>query len=203
MRVAILSPGPSLNLERIPPYDLAVGVNRVATRHPVDIWSALDWTSTGPHGEHGGLMAWIPEVRGNPRLLTTKGTLDVLNGRGMPWRGESIILDGILPQCPVRSWATYSAEAAMGYAGIIGASEVHCHGMDWGGTKDWDGHTCSVNREPDRWERERQLWREVTAWLNSRGCLVVRHTPDGPQFWHVSSSAPCAGSRPPAQAFCS
>ena len=80
MRVAMLSPGPSLEkYSGRDGYDLVVGVNRVVFQHECDWWSLADDTAYLQRDDDNP-VPWGRRVRlGNPRLFVKRWTIAKIN----------------------------------------------------------------------------------------------------------------------------
>lgn len=94
MRVAMLSPGPSL--VKYPGrngYDLVIGVNRVPFKHECDWWSLADDTAYLQR-DKGDPLTWGRHERiGSPRLFVKRATISKLS-----WHKEQCDLrDAIAP----------------------------------------------------------------------------------------------------------
>jgi hypothetical protein len=166
MRIALLSCGQSLN-----PYkgdaQFAIGVNRAVERFKCDLWCFGDWQTFGmfrPLGKPGvttsadslfGLYKKFPEAKRLPAVVWSE-------------------LDG--PERRLCNWPCFSATAALVVAANLRATRIDCFGCDMVGRADFDGVVpASVNRDEDRWRRERVIWQQVADWLNGRGIELVRH----------------------------
>ncbi|HEY1190585.1 MAG TPA: hypothetical protein VGE74_23330 [Gemmata sp.] len=173
MRAAILNPGPCLDLyPGRAGYDLVVGVNRAATRHPVDVWVATD-----PQPVRDHFHAVVSASTGVPPLLVTGvetwGTLDTDVPR---YPGEIIDQARYIDAAPAEySWTSFSGLSAIVYAASRGATEIDVYGADWRGTLDFDGAAAGENREPARWEWERSVFLNLLApHFRTRGVILRR-----------------------------
>ncbi len=88
----------------------------------------------------------------------------------------------MLSYCPLMfepgnpDWIWVTALGALMYCGYAGAKRVDCYGVDWNGTKDWDGVEAGKNRSDSRWAHEKGLWENrLVPFLNKQGIEVVRH----------------------------
>ena len=160
MKAAVLCPGPSLS--RCPPLDagLVVGVNRAAAFRPCGVWAALDTPVIKTYGR---------EVVGRPVLFTRRETAESLRRRGL--LPESVVCCEDLA-CPVDRWDLFTLTAALVLAASRGATDVEVYGCDRTDGPDWDGVRAGENRGENRWERERRVWNELTAWLETAGVEV-------------------------------
>lgn len=167
MKTALLCPGPSLSryLGR-EGYDLVIGVNRAAEKHPVDIWVAHDVQR---------IRDSAPGVIGSPLLVVateTWGVIDAENG----WRGRMIEQTAYLEAVPhAFGWTSFSATSALVCAFWRGAKRIDLYGADWKGKLDWDGVAAGLNRADSRWEWESSMMLNVLfPYLRERGCEVNR-----------------------------
>lgn len=167
MIASILCPGPSIrSFVRDEHCGLTIGVNRAATLVSCDVYAATDY----PAVMRDGLA-----VIGTPMLLTAENAAGILASR-CPWRGEVFLTDKLksfIWPAPIK-WDTFSVGAAIVYAASVGATAIHCYGMDWAGTEDWDGTKAGMNRTPDRWQLERGIFHQLEVELSSRSVVLTR-----------------------------
>lgn len=166
MTAIVLSPGPSLS--RVTRHDLTgdvtIGVNRAVHALP------CDWWAFGDDRMYRTYPAGYPlKISTNDESKRRLNLTDCLT-----W--ESIPLD--VPQ-----WRLFSFTAAIVTAWHLGASTIRIYGCDWAGVSDYDGHqyqfkdeSAAVTRQPDRWERERNIYDAVVAELVKRDVKVERIT---------------------------
>ncbi len=177
MRAALLCPGPSLRAypgrEGQGGFDLVIGVNRVATLHPVDVWACGDWPLI--EQERG-------RVLGEPTLFVAASGAAQLRDHSPagPWPFKTIEFEqleqGGFATSAGPQWNLFSTTAALMFAGWVGATRIDCYGIDWRGTLDWDGTAAGGNRSPERWQLEKDLCQNVLLpWLGRRGVEIKRH----------------------------
>ena len=180
MKTAVLSCGPSIaNMIAPLGYDLVIGVNWTATRWACD-WvcchdgEALDqqlYTPRPqlPNGKRGrGHRLWL----GNPHWFLHWHALDQA---GNLYLRPDILED--LREAFVMTWPAscpdipYSGLSPLVLMGILGIDKADLFGYDMHGAtdaRDLDNPT----RTPERWDRERQLFEELTARYNLRLNIV-------------------------------
>lgn len=146
-------------------YGAVVAVNRAAIQHGCDVWMALD-------------LERIRQTRslvvGKPKLLTNAGTLAALVQQDGPIE-NAMVVDDLHRRFPTSfNWIGYSASCGAVYLASIGATRIDCYGMDWRGTKDFDGVEAGDNRTDDRWAKEEAVWVQLTDRLKWRGVEVRR-----------------------------
>jgi hypothetical protein len=165
VRVALLSCGESLNA-----YsgggDMLIGVNRAATLHACDLWCIGDWQTFG-----------MFKPLGDPRVTThADGWFGLVRKYGEQKKTPLLWNDLDGPDSRKCFWQCFSATAALVVAANLRATRIDCFGCDMVGRADFDGVVpASVNRDEDRWRRERVIWQQVADWLNGRGIELVRH----------------------------
>lgn len=167
MKAVILAPGPSLARCPRPSAEVVIGVNRAAAFIGCSIWAALDSPLIQHHGR---------EVVGSPTLFTRRASFDSLARHGDPWGSayRPVCYAEDLA-CSVPRWDLYTLTASLVLAQSLGAASVEVYGCDWTDAPDWDNaRTVDQNRGEARWELERSIYAEVTAWLESRGCEVAK-----------------------------
>lgn len=166
---AILAAGPSLDATwpHAGPFDVVLAVNCAAVDYACDWWVAGDPES----------FDWFVPVEPPRRGVVT----DALNYRRATWwpacGGQ------VARWCEFRApfgsgqWHT-SGPAAVGFAAmVLGASEVHCYGMEMAGDRDRNGmEACSLGGAGERWRVES---RELAAIVAATGVRLVRHLADG------------------------
>lgn len=160
MYAAVLCPGPSLarTWPGDRPYDLRIGVNRAAVAFQCDYAAVLDSPL---------LRAIGRAFRGDPRLLTRGAHRPKYSTRPGP-DVESL-------PCPVRQWDLFTATAALVLAAQLGAELIDVYGADWTpNAPDFDGVNVAERRTAERFEKEREVWADVVAWLAARNCHVAR-----------------------------
>jgi hypothetical protein len=168
MRVALVCPGPSSDrFATAALYELAICVNRAATRFRADVWAAGDTPMVEQYGQ---------AVIGTPALLTSSVTASTLLNSGKSWPGETIEHESLVSECPLTlQWDLFSSTIALVYAAARGATRIECYGMDWTGTADFDGVQAGGNRTPERWELERAIvCNRLMPWLAQRGIEFER-----------------------------
>jgi hypothetical protein len=163
LKAVILNPGPSLaKLESVPPCDLSIAVNRAAIAFPVQVWAAMDYPTIKRHNA---------SVIGSPSLFTRKQTWDDTKNkwpRNLFKLAEDIAF-------PVQTWALVTMTCSIMLAAHLGATTIQLFGCDQTGTADFDGAEAGEDRTETRWQRERSVLEEMTVWLGSRGCELIRH----------------------------
>lgn len=172
MHVHLLCPGPSLASYVPQPCDLTIGVNRAACAVMCNVWVACDTPL---------IVRENAKVLGLPLLVSTDTTLETIPDHGVaPWAGGTFDSKQMLEYCPhAYQWVTFSATTALIFAAFRGARVIEVFGADWSGTQDYDGVEAGQNRQPDRWQLEREIWNNLVAWLAepARGVIVRRHLP--------------------------
>lgn len=166
LTVALLCPGPSL-----PTYpgragiDSVIAVNRAAEAYAADYWVFGD-----------AALATITTPLGRPIIVCDRGTLGRL--RHTPLGGHAYIdreSAGPIAGHPIR-WRHFSSTSALVLAFGIGATTIHCWGVDRVGVEDWDGvvppQAC---RTEARWQREATIWSQLVDLLDAAGVHVVLH----------------------------
>lgn len=168
MRAALLSCGPSLAAYQ--PDDRhawVIGVNRAATAHRCDWWSAMDAPLIVEH------RAWLI---GDPLLWTLTETRQTVERKGISLDGLDYCRANNRYGGDIKVWGHYSATAALWLARHIGVTHLDVWGVDMAGEDDWDGYRWKyASRKPARWERERELWDQTVAALKADGIEVARH----------------------------
>lgn len=172
MKAILLCPGPSLANYKPPVVksDLIVGVNRAAIGFKCDVWCCGD----APCAEDN----WY-KVIGQPKWLTLGDTQGALASRNKIWPAETILYESFEQWCSYwqiwRQKCETTASWGLLYCAYVGATEIECHGVDWKGNKDWDGHDYGNNRSDLRWKEESELWQQaLMPWLSAHGVSVVR-----------------------------
>jgi hypothetical protein len=161
VKAVVLATGPSLKLYDGDHHGPVIALKRAACAYAADYAAILD----GPT-----LKRLDAHLIGSPRVLT-RGDQAHRTTRPV------LIVEDMAEWCPL-PFAEYTATAALVLAGYVGAEEVDVYGADWTDEPDWDGvEIPEQNRGPQRWERERRLWGEVTDWLGARGIEVTRMSP--------------------------
>lgn len=180
-RVAILGSGPSLTAfdpEGGERFHCIIAVNRAATLHRCDWWSVADVDglrhfTTDPHHVHRG------RVIGNPSILTMpeswaaamheQPAFFAATPNWLTWERLGRLTD---PLAPPTQWNSFSGTAALVLARHLGATEIHCFGMDLAGGSDAFGLTCPVSYNEERWQLERRIITRLTDWLEQQGVSV-------------------------------
>lgn len=185
MRVAVLASGPGLVGTWHPgeAFDAVIAVNVAATLFPCDWWVAGD----GPSFDRFQPIA-PPRVGVVTDALTYKRT---------PWWREAGDRLRVQRWCDFRApfgsgqWHT-SGPTAVGFAALIlGATEVHCYGMDMAGAFDLDGSpACLPTGVAHRWSTEAA---ELVAIAAAGQTEIIRHLADE----SIARSVP-PPPRPPA-----
>ncbi len=165
MKAAVLCPGPSVQQFTPDGFDVIVGVNRTVGLFACSFWCLLDhytYDLLPPIGKpticchaaiYRGMTQAYPAAKEHPHIPI-----------------ESIEVEHNLVK-----WRTWSASCAIIVAFWKGATAIHCWGMDWTGSKDWDGFTHSKHRRSEkRWTCERKLFGEIKDMLEARGCTLIR-----------------------------
>ncbi len=170
MNAIVLSPGPSLKDYKPQPADLTVCVNRAALLHKCDCFAALDYPMIRDH--HATII-------GAPTILTQQQTRDDLNLKpGRLDAFEVVTVQDIEPTYPMniveRGWWYVSMGAAIVYCAWKGAKQITVYGADWNGKEDLDGVEAGCNREPARWEKERQLFYDLQRYFKEREVTLTR-----------------------------
>lgn len=166
MNVRLLCPGPSLNdydpeFADAPLPDKIIGVNRVPACFVCDVWAAKDWPL---------VRVMADSIIGVPLLLTGADTREAVRRHGA-W---SMVEVPIAPDAP-HQWDLFTSPMAAVWAAMSGATRLDIYGCDLAGAADWDGTQAGERRTEERWTREREIWRRVTAWIEGRGVRVVNH----------------------------
>lgn len=170
MRAALLSCGPSLTRYLPNPnvYLWVVGVNRAATAHRCDWWSAMDSPFIREHAD---------KVVGDPLLWTLTETRQSLSRKGLAFDGLDYCRANNKFGGDIKTWGHYSAIAALWLAGhVMGMKHIDVFGVDMAGENDWDGVKWKYARRPaSRWEREAELWQATVEALKDEGVEVHRY----------------------------
>ncbi len=170
MIAVVLAAGPSLDATwpaDAVAHDVVLAVNCAAVRHPCDWWvagdpEAFDW--------------FTPAAPPRAGVVT-----DALNYTRAAWwpRGGGRAHRWCAYRAPFGSgqWHT-SGPAAVGFAALVlGASEVHCYGMDLAGEHDLDGApACCAGGARERWRIEAA---ELAAIVAATRVRLVRHLAGG------------------------
>lgn len=159
MRVALLSPGPSLALyPGRAGFDSIIAVNRAAIVHCADFWSI---------GDYENFVRYEPELAAVPTIWTHHDTL-----RRIERRASGSLKALLYHRSERERWTIFSGTAALKLAIGLGADRVDCYGVDMCGEKNFDGtDEAGACRTPERWERERAAWDSIA----SCGAEIVRH----------------------------
>jgi len=173
MNAAILCPGPSLAKwpdEMLMAYPLRIAVNRGVHRVRATHWVMADlnpfekdrpaelppiWTSES-------IVGYFP-----PGSATAYETL----GERFPFLVNTYSPDGTV------DWRSFSATAALVVAAALGAKVIDVYGADWTNEPDFDGKSINlsvIERLPERWKTECQIWDAVGADLTARNISVNR-----------------------------
>ena len=171
MRAALLCPGPSL--ERYAGrdgYDLVIAVNRAATRYECDYWIAQDHSAYG-HSHRADL----PKLIGKPTWITNPSTHKATLGSHPESKRLAYIARNSIDFPSPPTWRTWSATIGLALAAWRGATHIDCYGVDWTGTKDFDGVMLPEQiRDRRRWQREINVWRGMYRRLSARGITFTR-----------------------------
>lgn len=169
MRAAVLSCGPSLarlDPGRVVGYDLALGINGAAERHPCDWWVA---------GDDETIRRFRGQARGLFAMQLALDRLHRTNESHLVEPYEIRVWDAteIAALSPPRGWNTWSATAAVVFAASLGADAITLYGVDMAGAEDFSGRAC-VGRNPERWIEERRDFDALTRWVTARGITMGR-----------------------------
>lgn len=169
MRIALLSAGPSLLAAADPGADcqIRIGVNTAASLHACDWWSCAD-------------AHRIEEIDpiGSPRLFTMGPEYDKALARcsDKAKRFEVLLWDQVFHETGASpKWQNWSATSALVLGKWLGATAIDCYGVDMAGVTCCAGGVMAPERRPQRWERERALWRTIVKWLSKQGTQVIIH----------------------------
>lgn len=174
MRVALLSAGPSLHKSYDPavPYDHRIGVNTAVQFYPCDWWACAD--------SHRWIEIFDAGVIGKPRVFQIDAQRDrtqcfeFAKFEQYQWTGWDEVFEAVGAN-PL--WMSNTGPAALVLAAWLGATEIHCFGVDMAGHLDVTEviDDSTRHRNPPRWEKERKAWDEIVAWLTDRGVKVYRN----------------------------
>jgi hypothetical protein len=193
MKVAMLSPGPSLRRawKGENGYDLVVGVNRVPFTYRCDWWSLADDTAYCQHDEPGDVPWGRRERIGSPRLFVKRTTNSKVRKFGTPadvaaWERDEPSAkyhdECLLPPMPdsglrvtrgTLRWAKYGGPTALCLCWWLGATEIDVFGVDMDGAEDAQG-MMNATRHDQRWRLERQIWTLLVEGFTSAGVTVRR-----------------------------
>jgi hypothetical protein len=166
VNAVLLCPGPSLSAYTPGGHGLVVAVNRAATLHRCNVWSAIDTPTLKTN--YGRTVTPAADLR----LLTIAATAEKADRTG--WRFRSVITHDTLAGGAVDNgrhpWTRYSATAGLFYAIHAGATRVDVYGADMQGEQDWDGVLAGETRNNERWERELAIWNKLAETAE-----VIRH----------------------------
>lgn len=176
MNAVLLCPGPSL-VNYPGGGELVLGVNRAATIHRCDVWVCCDWIYEGTASTtNGGVKYLRDQVIGSPTLVIGSDGHSSLKRHNIYWPNVVEVESWWGDYDPHgMGWTLYSATTALMYAHHRGAKTIDVYGVDWSGTKDWDGTPAGGTRTDARWESERGIWKRLTGYLEQRGTKVKRY----------------------------
>jgi len=171
-RAAVLCPGPSLAraLPRLDAgefdrRDLTIAVNRAAAARACDYWCIWDPESFDDC-----------EPMGRPTIVMDRKRWQRLaEVRPAAGRHGSIVREDLATPPPSTGWVSWSATVAVVLAWNLGATEIAVLGADLAGRADFDGVSLPrQRRSPERWQRERDCWTRLIAWMHGEGVEVTR-----------------------------
>jgi hypothetical protein len=171
MLACLLSAGPSLPRVRPDGYDVYIGVNTAVELHLCDYWSC---------GDQDRFELIAPKCIGNPALYTLPVERDKMLARNGDLINRHRKTDG-----SVLTWtdvfddvgappktASWSSPSCIPLAVYLGATEIHCYGVDFAGSADCTGEE-TTHRHAERWEREQVMaWNPLVEWA---GIPVTRY----------------------------
>ena len=167
MKAAVLCPGPSLPKEfDRTGYDHVIAVNRAALSTDADyIILPDDYT-----------LGWLTAnaLRRRPVIVSSLHKYrQMIDSLWIALHSPFLERDIHWLEVPGYQWWTKSLTTALVLAAWMGADEIECVGVDWKGTKDFDGFTdSSQQRTDERWTKERLMARAVVAKLAEQGVTV-------------------------------
>lgn len=161
----ILCPGPSFRTSGAPyrssaRFDHCIAVNDAGPNSCCDWWVAVD---------HAVIRRNAPQM--HPcKLMTNRVSVDALSAEGSSWADSGGVLTDELRKYAdaVPTFTNFSSVCALVLASFLGATEIIAIGIDW------TPEEHSETRTAERFDHERTIWNEVTAWLTSRGVVVKR-----------------------------
>jgi len=168
MRTAILSCGPSLAIYDIAPaYDLVIGVNWTATRYGCDWVCCHDRAMLGIEEPDQPMIhraLWSPDgecrVLGKPKYFLHWWALhEVAIQR--PEIAEALRHEWVLTWPDRHTEIPYSGLAPLFLLSILGIDNADLYGYSMAGDTDGRGNDAT-SRTPERWERERGIFKELT-----------------------------------------
>jgi hypothetical protein len=165
MNVTILSCGPSLSAYT-GEDGITIGINRAVERFVCDYWCIGDWQTFTYY-----------KPLGSPQVTTSEAGAFGLRKKAGVEVASALVWESLNgPDRGKCNWPCFSATAALVVAANLRATRIDCFGCDMVGRADFDGVVpASVNRDEERWRRERVIWQQVAEWLNGRGIELVRH----------------------------
>jgi len=197
MRIAVLCPGPSLAaFDEAGAYDAVVAVNRAALAVRADYWVALDchcrpWfvPQDGPRlvCSASSYRRACRDVPGTARMIHFDPNGLTFPMKVVPWSrwgwAVAVVLAHHLaktaPEAPGLRRSNLGVQGPGQPSGAanraVSANVVHCYGMDWDGTADFDGRPDEgTTRGPGRWAREAGLFERLREELARRGTDLER-----------------------------
>lgn len=164
-KAAILAPGPSIALSKNKEFDYRIAVNRASHFNTnidvVSVYNNFNYDNVFPKNY-------------NPLILTPESQW----ARKKFYRPKIFYNDIWLPSDELGKWVTRSSlYAAIFMAVHYKASNITIFGVDWDGSKDWDGFETSVNkkdRTPVNYETQKKQLRLIKDFLEEKGIVVNR-----------------------------
>ena len=154
---AVISSGPGAALYalRDQEYDLVVGLNRGAQAAPCDWWVFFDVKT---------YLWYYQAVAGEPQLFTTLTAREKLLARHHELAGRIRIPRGMdFPDPRTVNWTKWTSCATIVLLKNLGATDVHCYGMDMEGNMDFAGKQQD-RRDARRWGSEAAFMLKALDW---------------------------------------
>jgi hypothetical protein len=191
MKVAIVSNGPSaIDYDPSAGWDLRIGVHTQCLKHEFDWVVSMDGTAFGAEYQAGATSERLCDEQGNGKWLGHPSFF--IGNPGYQWLQNNRLdvvktLAGHYLVLWPKGATWYSGPASLLLCGLLGIHSVHLFGFDLTGPGGDDG-LQNPSRTPSRWERERQLVRDL---IRDHAISVENEVQ-----WLAASTSDCPDSKP-------